>query len=113
MLRVFRNPQRCIASTRFLADHLQRTHSCGELNLKHAGEKVVLLGWARRLHKLGDNLAFLPIRDKYGTTQLVFRNKKLLETDELHSIHPESIISAMGTVMPRPESMINMVFLVF
>ena len=49
---------------------LARTHTCGELSLKHVNEDVVLLGWVHRVRDLG-SLVFLDIRDRYGITQIV------------------------------------------
>lgn len=44
-----------------------RTHTCGELNAKHIGKKVVLCGWLeyQRMNK------FVVLRDSYGQTQLL------------------------------------------
>ena len=53
-----------------------RTHTCGELRIHHVGEKVKLSGWMENVREVGQNLAFLILRDFYGTTQVV------LETEE-------------------------------
>lgn len=47
--------------------YTNRTHTCGELNINHEGQKVTLCGWLeyQRMNK------FIVLRDSYGETQLV------------------------------------------
>ena len=48
-----------------------RTHTCGQLRLANAGEKVTLCGWMENVRVVGQNFAFVVLRDFYGTTQIV------------------------------------------
>ena len=48
-----------------------RTHNCGELRAQHAGEHVKLVGWMENVREVGGSLAFVVLRDFYGTTQVV------------------------------------------
>ena len=48
-----------------------RTHTCGELRKSNVGERVTLAGWMENVREVGSNLAFVIVRDFYGTTQLV------------------------------------------
>ena len=48
------------------------THHCAELRRRHAGERVVLMGWVERVRDLG-GLLFLDLGDYRGTTQVVVR----------------------------------------
>ena len=48
-----------------------RTHNCGELRLADAGKTVTLAGWLENMREVGSNLAFVVLRDFYGTTQVV------------------------------------------
>jgi aspartyl-tRNA synthetase len=86
---------------------LKRTHTCGDLNGKHADEKVRLNGWVKKSRNLG-GLIFIDLRDRYGFTQLVFdpdKNQDLY--DMAKSLRMEDVIAAAGKVSPRPDDMIN------
>ena len=76
-----------------------RTHTCGQLRESDAGRAVRLCGWLENLREVGQNLAFLVLRDFYGTTQIV------IETDELRclvrGLNRESVIAVEGTVRVR------------
>ncbi len=77
------------------------THTCGELNIKNAGQKVTLCGWVQRSRDLG-GMTFIDLRDRYGIAQLVFNmeaDKALCE--KARSLGREYVISASGIVMER------------
>ena len=48
-----------------------RTHTCGELRIKNADQKVTLCGWVQKLRDKG-GVVWIDLRDKYGITQLLF-----------------------------------------
>ena len=48
-----------------------RTHTCGELRLSDAGKQVKISGWMENVRVVSANLAFVVVRDFYGTTQVV------------------------------------------
>ncbi len=80
-----------------------RTHTCGQLSKKDAGEKVVLAGWVET-HRIQGRLSFILLRDRYGITQ-VFVNPKL--TKELGEIRRESVLQITGIVSKRPENQVR------
>jgi len=80
---------------------MYRTHNCGELNLKDAGEGVTLSGWVQKSRDLG-GMTFVDLRDRYGITQLVFN----METDsglceQARKLGREFVIMARGKVAER------------
>ncbi len=76
-----------------------RTHTCDELRLSDAGKHVRLSGWMENVREVGGNLAFVVLRDYYGTTQLVAEDPEILRT--VTSLNKESVISVTGTVRER------------
>ena len=76
-----------------------RTHTCNELRLEHAGQKVKLSGWMENLREVGQNFAFVILRDFYGTTQVVVETEEMMEI--VHGLNKESTISVEGTVRER------------
>ena len=85
----------------------RRTHNCGELREKNAGEKVVLNGWVDNQRNLG-GVIFIQMRDRYGVTQVVVE-----ETDDkdlyaaAKGIRSEFVVSVEGTVRVRPSGSEN------
>ncbi|ARU91640.1 aspartyl-tRNA synthetase [Spiroplasma clarkii] len=76
---------------------MKRTHTCGELNLKNVGTKVILQGWIAKIRKMGA-LTFIDLRDRYGITQLVIGEKL---SSSLASLKPEYVIEVSGLVIER------------
>lgn len=62
-----------------------RTHTCGELRLANAGETVTLVGWMENIREVGNNFAFLVLRDFYGTTAGRHRKRR----DDEHCKAPQ------------------------
>jgi len=82
-----------------------RTHTCGELSGRNAGEKVRLAGWVARIRDLG-GLIFIALRDRYGKTQVVFDYSEEI-AQRARDLHSEDVIQIEGIVRLRPEDMIN------
>ena len=76
-----------------------RTHNCGELRLSDAGKTVTLAGWMENVREVGASLAFVVLRDFYGTTQLVIESEEMMNV--IKSINKESTIRATGIVRER------------
>ena len=69
-----------------------RTHTCGELRLGDAGKEVKLVGWMENVRVVSASLAFVVLRDFYGTTQIVAETEEMVNTfkaitKELSLIH--------------------------
>ena len=76
-----------------------RTHNCSELRLSDAGKRVKLAGWMENVREVGSNLAFVVLRDFYGTTQLVVEDEATLKT--VLAENKETTISVEGVVRER------------
>ena len=76
-----------------------RTHTCNELRIENAGEKVKIVGWMENVREVGSNFAFVVVRDFYGTTQVVVENEEMMAI--VKSVNKESTISVEGTVRER------------
>ena len=76
-----------------------RTHNCNQLRIENAGERVKLVGWMENVREVGGNLAFVVLRDFYGTTQIVVEDANLLA--QIKGYNKESTISVEGVVRER------------
>ena len=76
-----------------------RTHTCGELRLSDAGKQVKISGWMENVRVVSANLAFVVVRDFYGTTQVVAETEDMVNT--FKAITKESTISVEGIVRER------------
>ena len=76
-----------------------RTHTCNELRLSDAGKQVKLSGWMENVREVSGNLAFIVLRDFYGTTQLVVEDEKILQV--FKNLNKESVVCVTGTVRER------------
>ncbi len=76
-----------------------RTHTCGQLRLEDVGKQVALSGWLENVREVGNNFAFLVLRDYYGTTQIVVETEDMMKI--IKSINKESTIQVSGTVRER------------
>jgi len=86
---------------------LKRTHTAGELRKDDTGRDVVLMGWVHRRRNLG-GLLFIDLRDRYGTTQIVFRPDDDQELfDRAGDLGAEDVIAVAGVVDERPEGTVN------
>ena len=76
-----------------------RTHTCGELRLSDAGKNVTIVGWMENIREVGNNFAFVVLRDFYGTTQVVIENEEMMNI--IKPLNKESTISVTGVVRER------------
>ncbi len=76
-----------------------RTHNCGELRAEHAGQSVKLCGWMENVREVGAGLAFVVLRDFYGTTQVVVETEEMMNV--IKPLNKETTISVEGIVRER------------
>ena len=76
-----------------------RTHTCGELRMEHVGQTVTLAGFMENVRQVGQNLAFVVLRDFYGTTQVVIETPEMMAV--IKDLNKESNIQVTGVVRER------------
>ena len=76
-----------------------RTHNCNELRMEHVGERVRLVGWMENVREVGQNFAFVVLRDFYGTTQIVIETEEMMQV--IKPLNKESTIAVEGVVRER------------
>ncbi len=76
-----------------------RTHNCGELRMEHIGQQVKICGWMENVRVVSASLAFVVVRDFYGTTQVVAETEEMVNV--FKAINKESTISVEGSVRER------------
>ena len=76
-----------------------RTHTCNELRMEHVGQQVKIVGWMENVRTVGQNFAFVVLRDFYGTTQVVVETEEMMNI--INGLNKESTISVEGVVRER------------
>ena len=76
-----------------------RTHTCNDLRMEHVGQQVKLAGWMENVREVGQNLAFVVLRDFYGTTQVVIETEEMMAA--VKGLNKESTVSVEGVVRER------------
>lgn len=85
---------------------IERTHTCGELRVAHAGQQVVLHGWVSSLRD--KKTIFVVLRDRYGTVQVTIdanSDESLMNVGKQLAL--EYTVEVRGTVKQRDEFAIN------
>lgn len=76
-----------------------RTHTCNDLRMEYVGQTVKIVGWMENVREVGSSLAFVILRDFYGTTQVVLETEEMLAS--IKGLNKESTISVEGVVRER------------
>jgi aspartyl-tRNA synthetase len=84
---------------------LKRSHYCGELNIEHKDQTVVLMGWVNNRRDHG-GLVFVDLRDREGLIQIVM-DPAQEATAVAKKVRNEFVLAVKGRVIARPEGMIN------
>ena len=87
---------------------MYRTHTNGDLRLKHVANHVTLCGWVQKSRDLG-GMTFIDLRDRYGITQLTFNEStdKSLCT-AARKLNREWVIQITGLVKERSNKNLNL-----
>jgi len=84
-----------------------KTHQCGELRARDAGQAVTLAGWVHRRRDHG-GLLFFDLRDRSGIVQVVCDDNMPAEArEEANGLRPEYVVQVTGTVERRPAGLEN------
>ena len=84
-----------------------KSHTCGDLRLRHEGEAVRLAGWVHRRRAQG-GLIFLDVRDRWGITQVVVDKETAAAAHAAaNECRPEYVLAIQGTVRRRPAGTVN------
>ena len=83
-----------------------RTHNCNELRLEHVGQSVQLSGWMENVREVGQNLAFVILRDYFGTTQVVIETEEMMNV--ISKLNKETVIEVKGVVRERSSKNANL-----
>ena len=83
-----------------------RTHTCSELRLEHVGQTVQLSGWMENVRTVSQNLAFVILRDYYGTTQVVVETEEMMAA--IAPLNKETVIEVQGVVRERSSKNANL-----
>lgn len=85
-----------------------RTHTCNDLRMEDVGKTVTLCGWVQVARDM-NHFAFVDLRDRFGITQVVFRNPEDKEAEattfenyqRAKTLGREFVLQVTGTVIER------------
>ena len=83
-----------------------RTHFAGDLRPRHAGQKVLLCGWAETRRDHG-GLVFIDLRDASGLVQVVAHPEHQKAFAAAHQARQEYVLQVQGEVTARPQGTEN------
>ncbi|CAD6511713.1 aspartate--tRNA ligase [Candidatus Profftia tarda] len=83
-----------------------RTHYCGQLNLSHEGQEVVLCGWVHRRRYLG-GLIFIDLRDREGIVQILFDPNSQELFQKASELRNEFCVQIKCIINARPNTQKN------
>ena len=86
-----------------------KTHNCGDLRVRDAGEQVTLAGWVHRRRDHG-GVTFIDLRDRAGVVQIVFHPDAAGADPSLAAlpgVRGEYVLRVTGDVVERAEATKN------
>ena len=70
---------------------------------QYIDKKIMMQGWASTIRD-HSKVVFIDLRDRTGTTQVVFTDKLL---EPARKVTPESVVTIVGKVTERPQTLVN------
>ena len=84
-----------------------RNIECGEINLQHIDQSVIIAGWVHRRRDHG-GLIFIDLRDSKGIVQVVINPENGTNLHNIgENLRNEWVVQISGTVQARPTGTIN------
>jgi aspartyl-tRNA synthetase len=83
-----------------------RSHYCGQVNERLAGQEISVAGWVHRRRDHG-GVIFVDLRDREGLLQVVFDPDAPAVFSEAERLRNEFVIHVRGVVRPRPGGTAN------
>ncbi|CAN5505545.1 aspartate--tRNA ligase [soil metagenome] len=84
-----------------------KTHTCGELNRQHIGQRVTLAGWLHRRRDHG-GLIFIDLRDRFGMAQITVGSDSAdVVRETAAQARSEYVLQVSGVVQARPAGFEN------
>jgi aspartyl-tRNA synthetase len=83
-----------------------RTHYCGQVNEKLAGQTVSVAGWVHRRRDHG-GVIFVDLRDREGLLQIVFDPERASVFATAEKLRSEFVVQVSGVVRERPAGTVN------
>ncbi len=83
-----------------------RSHYCGQVDEKLAGQEVTVAGWVHRRRDHG-GVIFVDLRDREGLLQIVFDPDAAKVFAEAERLRNEFVVRVRGLVRPRPAGTAN------
>jgi aspartyl-tRNA synthetase len=84
-----------------------KSHSCGELRNRHAGQDVILAGWVNRRRDMG-GIIFIDLRDYEGRTQVTVDASQSQDAFQIaEQVRSEYVLQVSGKVSARPAGQEN------
>ncbi len=84
-----------------------KSHSCGELRNRHAGQDVILAGWVNRRRDMG-GIIFIDLRDYDGRTQVTVDASQSQDAFQIaEQVRSEYVLQVSGKVSVRPAGQEN------
>ena len=85
---------------------MKRTDYCGQVDRRHLGQTVTLMGWVHRRRDHG-GVIFVDLRDREGLCQVVFDPDRAEIFAMAETLRNEFVVAVTGLVRPRPGGTTN------